>query len=450
MKKTKKVASLLLLLSLVFVAACSGSSKPAPTSSLAPKATEAAEPNEEKEEPAYDLKGDKIRLAMWWDGAPVAGTELGDRNIERHNEIKKKYNAEIEYINIPWGELEERVTSTVMAGEPFANMVRLDLKWMPGLVAGGYLTPLDEFVDVSQESLLPDSVKSVGKFGGMQYGFVDTFNPSSGIVYNKRMFAEAGLPDPYELQEKGEWTWEQMLSAAKALTKDTDNDGVIDQYGLSFDQAVAAEHFILSNNGKIVDADNGAVAFDSSESMEALHFMNELYNVHKVVKRNEGNDWLDPKNFFTQGQVAMTQAGVWEGEERMKNMTDEWGYVFFPKGPKASDYVVPVTIADMFFIPKGAPHAKESYELWKDLVLWDSLNEGYQDFLETNLPDENSIKTAQAMVNKGRFEGWRGYRFEGEFIEAVLNISNGTEPPATAVERIKQVAQGKIDEILKK
>lgn len=443
--------SLGLVLALVFVAACSGGSKPEATPPQAAESTTEPESVPAGEEtPAFDLGGDKIKMAMWWDGAPAAGTELGDRNVAKHDEVKKKFNADIEYITIPWGELEERLTSTVMAGEPFADMVRLDLKWIPGLAAGGYLTPLDDFTDVGKESLLPESVKQVGKFNGLQYGFVDSFNPSSGLVYNKRMFAEAGLPDPYELQERDEWTWEALLNAAKALTKDTNGDGKIDQYGLSFDQAVLAEHLILSNNGRIVDPENGKIAFDSAESMEALQFMNDLYNVHKVVKANEGNNWLDPKNFFTQGHVAMTQAGVWEGEERMKTMTDDWGYVFFPKGPKAADFVVPVTIADMYFIPKGAPHAKESFEMWKELVLWDTQEESYQDFLEANLPDESSINTAKRMMDKGVFEGWRGYRFEGEFIDAVVNITSGKEPPATAVERIKQVAQNKMNEILKK
>ena len=33
-------------------------------------------------------------------------------------------------------------------------------------------------------------------------------NESGGMFYNKTMFEQAGLPDPYELQEAGEWTWD--------------------------------------------------------------------------------------------------------------------------------------------------------------------------------------------------------------------------------------------------
>jgi multiple sugar transport system substrate-binding protein len=452
MKRVRVVLSLFLIFFLAFsVIACSNSNNKAVENQVKPEEKTPVEELPKVEEPveAFDLNGDTLTMAMWWDGAPVAGTELGDLSVAKHKEAEIKYNGKIEYINVPWAELQEKVTSSVMSGAPFADMVRLDLKWVPGLVAGGYLTPIDDFVNVNDESLLPDAVKQAGKVGGKQYGFTDSFNQNGGLYYNKRMFADAGLPDPYELQVKGEWTWEAFLNAAKALTIDTNGDGTVDQYGLSAGQVLLAEHLIYSNGGKIVDADAGTVAFDSPEAMEALQFLNELYNVHKVVKMNEGDDWLDPKNFFTQGHVAMTQGWVWEGADRLSTMTDEWGYIFFPKGPKMSDYVVPVTITDMYFIPKGAPHAEAGYQMWKETVLWDQLNGGYVDFLESSLPDENSVNTAKEMLGKVYFEGWRGYNFEGNFTEIIINITNGSEPPATAVERIKTAAQDLMNGVTK-
>ncbi len=101
MNKAKMFLSLGLVLALVFVAACSGGSKPEATPPQAAESTTEPESVPAGEEtPAFDLGGDKIKMAMWWDGAPAAGTELGDRNVAKHDEVKKKFNADIEYITI--------------------------------------------------------------------------------------------------------------------------------------------------------------------------------------------------------------------------------------------------------------------------------------------------------------------------------------------------------------
>ena len=65
-----------------------------------------------------------------------------------------------------------------------------------------------------------DAMKDMGIFNGKLYLFRNEMNESGGMFYNKTMFEQAGLPDPYELQEAGEWTWDAMLEAAKKLTKD--------------------------------------------------------------------------------------------------------------------------------------------------------------------------------------------------------------------------------------
>ena len=52
-------------------------------------------------------------------------------------------------------------------------------------------------------------------------------NLSSLVVYyNRDLFDAAGLADPAM-----NWTWDDFLAAAQALTRDTDGDGAIDQFG---------------------------------------------------------------------------------------------------------------------------------------------------------------------------------------------------------------------------
>jgi ABC-type glycerol-3-phosphate transport system substrate-binding protein len=39
----------------------------------------------------------------------------------------------------------------------------------------------------------------------------------TAMYYNKRMFREAGLSDPWELYQQGEWTWDKMMEMAREV-----------------------------------------------------------------------------------------------------------------------------------------------------------------------------------------------------------------------------------------
>ena len=54
------------------------------------------------------------------------------------------------------------------------------------------------------------------------------------MVYNQSMLEREGLPDIYDLWTSGNWTWEEAEKLATAVTRDTDGDGSIDQYGIAW------------------------------------------------------------------------------------------------------------------------------------------------------------------------------------------------------------------------
>lgn len=64
--------------------------------------------------------------------------------------------------------------------------------------------------------------------------------------YNKTMFEEAGIPipDPDE-----PYTFEEWLDVAKKLTKDTDGDGELDQWGTGLNINWSLQAFVWSNGG---------------------------------------------------------------------------------------------------------------------------------------------------------------------------------------------------------
>jgi len=78
------------------------------------------------------------------------------------------------------------------------------------------------------------------------------------------LFDRLGLPDPYMLQENGDWTWEKFAEIAQMATRDEDGDGENDLWGLAIQGHNLYSPLILSNNANIINFDETARAIYAS------------------------------------------------------------------------------------------------------------------------------------------------------------------------------------------
>jgi multiple sugar transport system substrate-binding protein len=99
------------------------------------------------------------------------------------------------------------------------------------------------------------------------------------VYYNKDLFDRAKVPYP-----KFGWTWDDFLTAAKAITALSTPDEKI--YGVGIDpQLIRLAPFVWQNGGEIVD-DNlhpTRLTLDTPEAKEAFQFFVDLQVKHRVV-----------------------------------------------------------------------------------------------------------------------------------------------------------------------
>lgn len=405
--------------------------------------------NEEEQEPeeTYDLGGRVITIASHFDMQPEEGTEMGDLQVERWKEVEEKYNVSIEWIEVPYSEKVNQLTTTSLAGEPFADLLQVGTLEAAGLAQEDFIYALDDLINIS-ETKMTDGVKDIGRVNpdGKVYlfGTLGSLGEGGGIYYNKTMFEQAGLEDPYELQQKGEWTWEAMLNAAKTLTTG-------DQYGLSAEPFKLGSWLILSNDAQFLDTETGEIKLDDPHTMEALEFMADLWNVHKVIKPNDrSSDWEDPPVFFNEGLVGMTTGMTWESSEERQNTSFDWGYVYFPKGPNADDYGALRDSGGGMVIPKGIEDPEIVYKIWEDMQIWEYEREDQISWFESIFKNEESVNTATHMLDNVKVHLWTVYNLADAFYGFFGSISSGEESPAQAVAKIKPEAQGRVDEFMGK
>ncbi|QYO77636.1 ABC transporter substrate-binding protein [Devosia salina] len=163
------------------------------------------------------------------------------------------------------------------------------------------LNPLIEADEGFDVGIYNPTALSAFALDGKQYGLVESFS-NVVLYYNKDLFDAAGVDYP-----TADWTWEDELAAAQALTKA--DAGV---WG-TFSPIQFWEFYktIAQNGGAVLNADKTEVTLASPENIEALTWMVDKVNTYKVTPSDAEMGGQSPEDLFKAGKIAMLRTGIW-------------------------------------------------------------------------------------------------------------------------------------------
>src|SRR5215469_7147853 len=126
------------------------------------------------------------------------------------------------------------------------------------------------------------------------------------VVYNKTLFAQAGLQPPGP-----NWTWSEFEADAAKLTNPAKK-----QFGTAYvtpadeDTVWHWEALLWEAGGQILNSTNTKAAFDSPAGLEALNALHTMAVTDKSM-------YLDPSdneyaNLFNSGRIGMLVTGPWD------------------------------------------------------------------------------------------------------------------------------------------
>ena len=126
------------------------------------------------------------------------------------------------------------------------------------------------------------------------------------VVYNKKLFAKAGLPVPGP-----NWTWAQFEADARKLT-----DASIKQYGTAYvtpgteDTVWHWEALLWEAGGQLLTPDNKQAAFDSAAGLQSLETLRTMAVTDKSMYLDPGDSAY--ANLFNSGKLGMLVTGPWD------------------------------------------------------------------------------------------------------------------------------------------
>lgn len=410
--------SLIVLLSMVLVIGCSQNNDGGNQNVQVNGATKKNESNDAKN------SDDVVTLSYYsW-----------DPNADASNlAIISKFEAEYPNIKIDYSSSDSSSYWTKLSAEAATNTMpdvfEMSTGFLDEWASEDLLLNIQSYVDrdVKEEDYFTSvfsSVRYPDKENGDMYAFPYAW-VTTVLYYNKDMLDEANLSYPSK-----EWTWDDFLHVAQTLTKDTNGDGITDQWGTYlFGRYAQIEGWLYQNDGRLLNEDK--TVFEINENgRQTLQFLTDLTIEHKVAPSPKSIEGIHFRDLFAQGSLAMFVDGSFMIEEIRDAVDDqfEWGISTIPRGP---NYKEEVTYGwpDNLSISKNTAHPEEAWTFIKYLTGENRTAENFlggkvpilrttaesDEWLEVGLQPANKSLILEQGDHLGRtsftpsWSEWRGY-----------------------------------------
>lgn len=262
----------------------------------------------------------------------VVYQDLIAKFTEEHSDEISKVNFEV----TTQDEYGAKMTAAMIADD-LPDIFYVGPEAVRSYVDNGYVLPLDNYVGEEVDNLWP-AIKSAYMYDGSEIGSGSLYCLPKDLscfafAYNKDIFDEAGLayPDP-----QNPYTFDEFLDVCKQLTKDTDGDGEVDQWGVANADAFGMTPYLYGNGGHFLNEDYTKVVVNENEAFkEAFKYYCDLTAVEGVTPSVEQDTALGGYQRWLDGQVAFYACGTWDVAAFMDKNTFpyEWDLCGWPVGP---------------------------------------------------------------------------------------------------------------------
>lgn len=280
------------------------------------------------------------------EGADNTLQYLGVSDLNPSNSAKEKsvemtlFNekgGKVEYIKTTTFDLSNKLSSLILANTP-PDMVSYGSGIMvyPCNIIKGIFQPVDEIVDFDSDmwsdmKAVADQFAIAGKHYVAPASFGDTVPL---LFYDKKVIANEGLADPYDLYMKDEWDWNTCADIMYEYVANATGDE--ERYGV---WGWFPEHIFSTTGTTIIKYDEKKDEFvNNSKDSNLERAANYLYDLEKDGLINpEG--WLgNPKSTF-EHNTLFCSLGRWAAVTNNAPETgDEWMCVPIPRDPNTDKY----------------------------------------------------------------------------------------------------------------
>lgn len=366
----------------------------------------------------YDLDGQTVYILDYWsgDGARAENpTAEQQAQYDYQDWLMETYNCTIVQKQAgDWLTCADEMISFANAPDGTLRVYIIEPSKVGPLISSGVAADWNKSttVDLSENHWNQATVGMLTAANSVYGASTGNSEPRGVLYFNKRLLNEAGIDwnDIYDMQDAGTWTWAAWENMLKKTTRDTDNDGVIDVWGVGGSSDDMYQLAVFTNESSFFDFDadgNLQPTVGSEATLEALNWGKSIRNTYWMPTPEDASwDWY--KTSWINGDYAFYvyyAFGGFNTYSEMSSMEDEWGCVAFPVAEKGIDYVTVVS-ENTALIPNVYTDEEISL-LTLIFELWTQPTPGYDNKngwigSKYEVTDKRAVDETYGMLRKGR------------------------------------------------
>ena len=290
----------------------------------------------------------------WQEGTVATNKSIVNEWNATHPDIQ------VEYIQGTWNTAHDYLVTTFETGD-VPDIFHYESSVIIDYAMRGYLTNLAPYISPEMKSdILDVAWATVTRPNGEVCG-IPFLVESLVVLYNKSFLEKEGIVPP---TIDHPWSWEDLQIAARKLTKDTDGDGRIDQYGAGFGLRNSANIILntsVSFGGSFFKKNGNEYNVQVNESEKKLlqTIIDMLYKDKSAIPASIGESGAGMIPGFISGRFAMLVGiGSWGRQQIFENAPENfrWG-LMPPLKARTQEYAASTQTLS---VPKKSKRAKEA------------------------------------------------------------------------------------------
>ncbi len=316
-----------------------------------------------------------LRFDVWDGNEASVALQHEIANFQRaHPNIRVKFET------VTYDQFVQKLLAQFAAGVA-PDVTMMDPANFQAFARRGAFLPLDDFFATTPDTKVKDYYPSIVKahtYKGKLYVLPRDIAPEAIVYYNKKMFRDAGMPEP-----DGKWTWDfvahpedgdhDFLTVLKKLQKKNAQGKVVEWGYVPGWPDVLVDMAIFGQGARYVDdpEDPKRLNFDDPRVQKGFQWYADLTLKDNLIPTSFDLQGTNSRQLFTRQKVAMFQSGIWEvpglrGDLKVKGSNPakyefDWDIALAP-GYRNGKRAYP-TGGSGYAIVSSTKHPKEAWEL---------------------------------------------------------------------------------------
>lgn len=425
-----------------------------------------------------DLKGATIQVYTSYpkDQVGVFNTQkgksqTGNAYADRLTKIQSAINCKVKVTVVPADQMVSAAFAAIASGESYGHILEAPIYNAVSYISSGLATNLKTVptMDLTQNYLNGGQAVKASTIGkGVWFvGTRDMYPAVMGYFFNKRILEEIGYKDTdlYNMVKQGKWTISQLKTIAEKAKKDLDGKPGMtsaDRFGIiqSDGPSSAILNYLSANGADMLKADGkGGIKYNMTDA-NVVKYINEAIDFYAKsgVSRASEKDATGMKEFMEGKSLFMGMASLYA--EKIVDMEDEYGYLPFPKGDKASGYVASCNWNNTVLMVSGGLKGKDLENAGAFLQAFCYMSEDCVKAMQTEYrdryfcDDESYDMFAQSLANAkiepvSIFGGGADWNIHAGTFRAVYDAYAGEGTVEAIVQANKGMAEAALNDVMK-